>query len=111
MSPLSPVNNDPVTAVAAGVRVAIRVMPRSPRTAIEGVRDGRVVVRVTAPPVADAANQAVVAAIADALDLPKRAVRIVAGATSRNKTVEITHVSAQSIRVRLCANFTGLGGP
>ena len=91
-------SHDPVTAVANGVRVAVRVMPRSPRAAIEGVRDGRLVVRVTAPPVDDAANEAVVAAIADALDVSKRSVRIVTGATSRNKSVEILGVSADAAR-------------
>ncbi len=91
-------SHDPVAAVTNGVRVAVRVMPRSPRTAIEGVRDGRLVIRVTAPPVDDAANEAVVAAIADALDISKRSVRIAAGATSRNKSVEITGVSAAAVR-------------
>ena len=61
-----------ITSTATGVRLAIRVMPRSPRTAIDGIRDGRLIVRVTAPPVDGAANDAVVAALADALDLPKR---------------------------------------
>ena len=94
-------SHDPVTAVATGVRVAVRVMPRSPRTAIDGIRDGRLVIRVTAPPVDDAANEAVVAALADALGVSKRSIRIVAGATSRNKIVEITGVSA-SVARSLC---------
>ena len=90
-----------ITATATGVRLAIRVMPRSPRTAIGGIRDGRLIVRVTAPPVDGAANDAVVAALADALDLPKRSIRIVAGDTSRNKTVDITGLDVKQIRARL----------
>jgi uncharacterized protein (TIGR00251 family) len=86
---------------ATGVRMDIRVMPRSARTAIEGVRDGRLVVRVTAPPVDDAANEAVVAAIAALLDLPGRAVRIVSGATARNKTVEVAGLDAETLRRRI----------
>jgi len=84
-----------------GIRMDIRVMPRSPRTAIEGMREGRLIVRVTAPPVDDAANDAVVAAIADFLDLPKRSVRIVSGATARNKTVEIAGLDAETLRRRI----------
>ena len=90
-----------ITTTAAGVRVNLRVMPRSPRTGLAGVRDRRLVVRVTAPPVDNAANDAVVAALAEALDLPRRSIRIVAGATGRNKTVEIASVTESTLRARL----------
>ena len=90
-----------VVPSALGVRIDIRVMPRAPRTAIEGARDGRLIVRVTAPPVDDAANEAVVAALAAALDLPRRAVRIVSGGSSRNKTLEIAGVDAVTVRTKL----------
>jgi hypothetical protein len=95
--------SDPIgmTATGTGVRIAVRVVPRAPRTAIEGVRAGRLLVRVTAPPVDSAANDAVVAAIAAALDLPRRAISIVSGATSRNKTVEVTGVTEAQLRARL----------
>ena len=85
------------------VRLELRVMPRAPRNTIDGVRDGRVVVRVTAPPVDDAANRAVVELLADALDLPRAAIRLVAGAASRNKTVEIAGAALDDIRRRLDA--------
>ena len=81
-----------------GLRLAVRVMPRSPRTAIDGVRGGRLVIRVTAPPVDDAANEAVVIALASALGLPRHAVRIASGATGRNKTIEITGVTPAELR-------------
>jgi uncharacterized protein YggU (UPF0235/DUF167 family) len=90
-----------MTATPTGVRIEIRVMPRAPRTAIDGVRDGRVVVRVTAPPVDNAANDAVVAALAAALDLPRRAIRIASGAGRRNKTAEITGLDEAQVRARL----------
>jgi uncharacterized protein (TIGR00251 family) len=80
------------------VRFDIRVIPRSPRTAIEPARDGRVVIRVTAPPVDDAANEAVVALLARTFHVPRSAVRIVAGLTQRNKRVEIDGVSEDLLR-------------
>ena len=86
---------------ATGIRVELRVMPRSPKNAIAGVRDGRLVVRVTAPPVDDAANDAVVAVLANLLDLPARAVRIVSGLTSRSKTVEIAGLDEAALRRRI----------
>ena len=91
----------------AGVRVEVRVMPRAPRTAIAGVRDGRLVIRVTAPPVDRAANEAVVLALAAALDVPRRAVRIVAGETARNKSLEVTGLGAADVRRRLARNDLG----
>jgi len=60
-----------------------------------------VVVRVNAPPVDGAANDAVIAALAEALDVPKRDIRIAAGATSRNKSLEIAGLSSEEIARRL----------
>ena len=94
-----------ITATAdGGVRLAVRVMPRSSRSAIDGVRGGRLVIRVTAPPVDDAANEAVVGVLASALSMPRHAIRIAAGATARNKVVEISGVNVQMVQARLCAS-------
>ena len=82
-------------------RLDIRVIPRSPRNVVDGIRDGRVIVRVTSPPVEGAANDAVISTLAAALDLPRRSVRIVSGATGRNKTVEISDLDAAAVRARL----------
>jgi hypothetical protein len=82
---------------ATGIRIELRVVPRSPRNQIAGVREGRLLVRVTAPPVDSAANQSVVALLAQTLGRPKRDVRIVAGETSRNKSVEIAGAAAREI--------------
>jgi hypothetical protein len=87
----------------AAVRVDLRVAPRASKNAIDGVRDGRLVVKVTAPPVDAAANDAVIALLASVLDIPKRQVTIVLGATGRSKTVELMGVSAETIRARLSA--------
>ena len=86
---------------APSTRIDVKVIPRASRTAIDGVRDGRVVVRVTAPPVDSAANEAVIEVLAKALDLPRRSLRIVAGATSRNKTIEVASIDASHVAARL----------
>ena len=88
----------PVRAVAAGVRLEIRVIPRSPRTKVDGVRDGRIVLRVTAAPVDQEANDAVVQALSTLFRVPRRDVRIVAGLTSRNKSIEIDGLSPAQVR-------------
>ena len=76
------------------LRFAVRVQPRSSRSAVEGVHGGALKVRLTAPPVDGAANEALVALLADELGVPRRSVRIVGGETSRTKIVEVRGIAA-----------------
>jgi uncharacterized protein (TIGR00251 family) len=92
-----------VRATAEGVTLRVRVKPRSSRDAIEGVREGALIVRLTAPPVEGAANAALARVIAKALRLPPSAVRLARGAKGRDKLVEIAGVS--------CAQLESLLGP
>ena len=80
------------------MRFSVRVQPRSSRTGVEGLHGDALKVRVNAPPVDGAANEAVVEALAEALGVPRRAVRIVAGESSRTKVVEVDGVSAEAVR-------------
>lgn len=84
-----------------GVRLETRVTPRASRNAIEGVRDGRLLVKVTAPPVDSAANAAVIEVVSKALGLPKRDVAIVAGDQSRLKSLAVSGMTADEVRRRL----------
>lgn len=90
-----------IHARGTAVRMDIRLSPRASKNKVDGVRDGRLVVKVTAPPVDAAANEAVVALLADEFDMPKRQITIVMGATGRSKTVELAGVTADAIRARL----------
>ena len=54
-------------------------------------------IRVAAPPVEGAANDALIAFLADALHISKRAIRIVSGESSRQKRVAIAGVTAEQI--------------
>jgi hypothetical protein len=87
----------PVRASGTGVRVDLRVTPRSSRSQVGVVREGRLTVRVTAPPVDHAANEAVVELLARVLGIPKRRISVVSGQTSRSKTVEIATISAPDV--------------
>lgn len=93
----------PLTVVGSAVRIPVRVLPRASRMAVGGVRDGRLIVRVTAPPVDGAANEAAVLAVADALGVPTRSVAITSGETSRNKTIDVRGLATQDVAVRLQA--------
>jgi uncharacterized protein (TIGR00251 family) len=71
------------------VRITIRVRPGSAREAVGGSYDGALVVRVSAPAVDGRATTAALAAIAAAFGVRPRAVRLVSGATSRTKVVDV----------------------
>ena len=70
-------------------RIDVRVQPRAPRDEIVGRRNGRLVIRVTAPPVDDRANVAVCRLIAKQAGVPRSSVRVVSGGRSRDKVVEV----------------------
>jgi uncharacterized protein YggU (UPF0235/DUF167 family) len=84
-----------------GVRFGVRVMPRAPRTVVDGLRGGRLLVRVSAPPLDGAANSAALTALASALDVPLASLRIVAGTRGRNKMVEVAGRTPADVRARL----------
>ena len=69
------------------MRFAVRLAPRTSSNRVDGVLDGVLNVRVTAPAVEGAANSALVHLLADELGVAGRDVRIVAGAVSRQKLV------------------------
>ena len=71
------------------MRVSIRVRPGSARPGVGGSHDGALVVRVSAPAVDGRATAAALAAIAAAFGVRPHAVRLVTGATSRTKVVDV----------------------
>ena len=83
------------------VRFAVHARPRSKRSRIEGVREGALEVALHAVPEKGAANDELVEVLSDALDVPKRSVRLVRGESSRQKTVAIAGMSAGDLRTRL----------
>ena len=71
------------------VEIEIRVIPRARHNQVDGERAGRLVVRTTAAPVDDRANQAVCDLVAAHFGISRRRVTIVAGHRSRDKTLRI----------------------
>ena len=69
--------------------VEIRLQPRARDNALAGISDGRLRIRVTAPPVDNAANQKMIALLAKAFGVAKSRVRLLAGAGNRDKRVAI----------------------
>ena len=91
---------------APEVRFVVRLTPRGGADRIEGVDDsGALRVRVAAPPVEDAANHVLIRLIATELGVSRSAVRIVAGATARRKTLVVEGPTPAAILAR----WPGLG--
>jgi uncharacterized protein len=80
------------------VRVSVHVQPRAARSEIVGVHGAALKVRLQAPPVDGEANEALVRLLAERLGVARRAVRIVGGATSRSKTVEVDGTTEDAVR-------------
>lgn len=101
---------DGAAARAAGIRqdgthliVPVRVTPRARRNtlALEG---DTLHVRLAAPPVEGAANAALLALLAERLGLPKRAVTLLRGETSREKVVAIEGITAEAFRQHITSS-------
>ena len=87
-----------ITSTTEGVELTVRVIPRARHTEISGERDGAVVVRVAAPPVEGAANEALIAFFSAALRVPRRAIRILSGERGRLKRIAIAGVTVDDVR-------------
>ena len=86
-----------------GVYLAVKVQPRSSKNAVGEALGNELKIKVTAPPVDSAANQALIDFLARTLDCPRTAVRIVRGQTSRHKQVLIIGLSGDRVAKGLCA--------
>lgn len=81
--------------------ITLRVKPRGRKNAIEGVRDGLLLLSVTAAPTDGEANAAVIATMAKALHLSKSSLELVRGHKSREKTIRIAGHDVEDLKVRL----------
>ncbi len=88
-------------SVEEGVVVKVRAYPGASRVGVTGVFDGAVKVAVTVAPEKGKANKAILSILAQSLDVPRRAVELVGGETSRNKRVLIRGIDAATVARRL----------
>lgn len=84
-----------------GVVVSLKVQPRASRNEVGDPIGNELKVKVTAPPVDSAANEAVVRFLAERIGCSRNAVQLVRGAASRHKQVLIAGVSAADIAGKL----------
>ena len=77
--------------------IDVRVIPRAGRSAIAGLRDGAILVRLAAAPVEGAANAELIDLLARALRVPKRDISIVSGERSRTKRVRVAGMNPVAV--------------
>jgi uncharacterized protein (TIGR00251 family) len=80
-----------------GVEIAIHVQPRAGRNAVAGIHNGALKIKVTAPPVDNAANEAVIGLVSSLLKIPRSRLAITAGAKSRDKILRVDGVSVEEV--------------
>ncbi|MBI2834087.1 MAG: DUF167 domain-containing protein [Acidobacteria bacterium] len=87
--------------IAGGTVLGVRVIPRAGHTAITGVRDGALLVRLAAAPVEGAANAALLELLAAHLRVPIRSLSLLSGGRSRAKRVRIAGLGRADVATRL----------
>jgi hypothetical protein len=89
------------TDVADGCMLTVRAHPGARKNGVTGIHADAVKIALTAPPVDGKANEALIAFLAEALRLPRARITLVAGVTSRTKTLRITGKSAAEVAAAL----------
>ena len=87
-----------ITETDGRVRFSVRVQPRASKTELAGIHGDALKIRLSAPPVDGAANDALVEFLAETFAVPRRNVRLVSGESSRSKIVEIEGINERAVR-------------
>ncbi|MEZ6141848.1 MAG: DUF167 domain-containing protein [Zavarzinella sp.] len=84
-----------LVATEHGCRLSVRAQPGAKRNAVVGIHGGALKIAVTAPPTDGKANAALESFLASILEVRPHQVRLVAGATNRNKQFELLQVTVE----------------
>lgn len=90
-----------IEVTKGGVRLHLLIQPKSSKNEIVGPHDGRLKIKIMAPPVDGKANENVIEFISEILKIPKRDVILVRGETGRQKVVEVLGVTESFVREKL----------
>ena len=87
----------------ASCRLEVKVIPGASRDEVAGTMGNAVKIKLRAPPVEGRANEALVEFLSEQLDLPRRAISLERGETSRQKLLRIEGLDLAAVRARLGA--------
>lgn len=91
-------------AEAQGVTLTLHIQPGAKKTEVAGEHGEALKIRLHAPPVEGQANTHLITFLAQRLGVPKAAVTLISGATSRAKRVRVADVDAVQVRQALLIN-------
>jgi len=83
---------------APGATLSVRIQPRASKNSITRMADGSFKIRLTAPPVDGAANEALVALLSEALSVSRSAIEIVSGHAARDKRISLAGMSLDEVK-------------
>jgi uncharacterized protein len=92
---------DVIERTATGVRIRFHVQPRASRSELAGRHGDAIKVRLTAPPVDGAANEALLQFLAARLQVPRSVLSLVSGGSGRSKVVAVEAMSPEDASRRL----------
>ena len=92
-----------LTVQADGVTLALKLQPRASKNEIGEVSGSELRIKVTAPPVDAAANEALLRLLADKLDCSRSKVELIRGHTARHKIVKVHGLAAAAVLAKLSA--------
>src|SRR5215467_6983719 len=84
-----------------GVMLSVKLQPRASANEIGDPMGNELRIKVTAPPVDSAANEALVQFLAETLDCPRNRIELVRGNKSRHKALKLHGISAESALAKL----------
>jgi uncharacterized protein (TIGR00251 family) len=84
-----------------GVMLSVKLQPRASANEIGEPMGNELRIKVTAPPVDSAANEALIRFLAETLDCPRNRIELVRGNKSRHKTLKLHGISAEFALARL----------
>lgn len=93
-----------MTSQPDGVKLSVKLQPRASSNEICEAIGGELKIKVTAPPVDAAANEALIKLLAETLDCGRNRVELIRGQTSRHKTVLLRGFKIEQVAVKLSGN-------
>ncbi len=97
-------------ATREGVEILLHVQPGAARNRVVGEHGGRLKLQISSPPVAGAANDEVLAFLAECLVLPRRQLQLLHGKTGRRKLVRVAGLALEEVAARLVTATVQLPG-
>jgi uncharacterized protein len=85
-----------------GVCISVKVQPRASRNEIAGSIGNELKIKVTAPPIDSAANEAVLELLAEVVGCARNQLELLRGATSRHKQILVRGITLAYVQRRLC---------